>query len=145
MLFTDGYDVRLVRARNDYKCWACNEILPKGHKYAYPQCLDGKEIITTKLCEPCYVGLVSFCIEFDYDEFPPTDIIAENQVKSGDTVQLLDDGYGWYDNGFRLKDEQEWTIIDINRKSTNGMYAMLRKNDGNSTAYLLSNLIKVFN
>lgn len=145
-LFTKGCDVRLVRARNDYKCWACCEILPKGHKYAYHQCLDGKEIISTKFCEPCYVGLVSLCIELKLgvdDDIPP-DIVEENKLKSGDTVKLLDDGCGWYDDGFRLKDEKEWKIIDINQKTTNGMYARIFDKDGKSTAYHLSHLIKVF-
>ena len=146
-LFTKGYKVGLVRARKDYKCWACNEILPKGHKYAYQQCIDKKKIITTKFCEPCYVSLVSLCIELQLgidDDCPPPDIIEENKLKSGDIVYLLDDGYGWYDDGFRLKNDQEWKIIDINKKTTNGMYARICANDGKSTAYQLSHLIKVF-
>ena len=146
-LFKNGYNVRLVRARNDYKCWACCDILPKGHKYAFHQCLDGKEIISTKFCEPCYVGLVSLFIELQLgvdDDCPPLDIIAENKLKSGDIVQLLDDGCGWYDGGFRLKNEQEWKIRDI-KKATNGMYARILDKDGKSTAYQLSHLIKVFN
>ena len=146
-LFTHGSNVRLVTARNDYKCWACNDILPKNHKYVYHQCLDGNEIISTKLCEPCYIGLVSLNIEFRLDdgEFPPPDIVAENQLKSGDIVKLLDDGCGLYDDGLiRLKHKQEWKIMDINRKTTNGMYARICTNDGKSTAYQLSHLIKVF-
>lgn len=146
-LFTKGFDVRLVRARNDYKCWACCEILPKGHKYAYHQCVDEKEIITTKFCEPCYVGVASLCLDLQLDrddDLPPPDIIAENQLKSGDKVQLLDDGCGWYDDCFRLKGEKEWKIIDINKKTTNGMYARICDKDGKSTAYRLSHLIKVF-
>ena len=146
-LFTKGLTVRLVKARNDYKCWACGEILPKSHKYAYHQCLDGKEIISTKFCEPCYVGLASLCIELQLgvdDDCPPPDIVEENKLKSGDTVKLLDDGCGWYDDNLRLKDEQEWKIIDINKKAVNGMYARIRTKDGKSTAYNLSHLIKVF-
>lgn len=148
-LFSNGVEVRFVKARTDYKCWACGEILPKGHKYVYHQCLDEKEIITTKLCEPCYVGLVSFFIEFnDVDEFPPPDIVEENKLKSGDTVKLLDDCCGLYDdNLISLKNKQEWRIIDIEQKSTSGMYARICTNDGKSTAYSaykLSNLIKIF-
>lgn len=146
-LFTNGYNVRLVRAIKDYKCWACNAILQKGYKYVHRQCLDGKKIISTKFCEPCYVSAVSLCLDLQLDsddDFPPPDIIAENQLKSGDTVKLLDDGCGWYDDDFRLKNEQEWKIIDINKKTTNGMYARICANDGKSTAYQLSHLIKVF-
>lgn len=145
-LFSNGVEVRFVKARTDYKCWACGEILPKGHKYVYHQCLDEKEIITTKLCEPCYVGLVSFFIEFDdVDEFPPPDIVEENKLKSGDTVRLLDDGCGLYDDGLiEFKGQEEWHILDINTKATNGMYARICTNDGKSTAYSLSNLIKIF-
>ena len=145
-LFNKGSEVRLVRARNDYKCWACGGILPKGHKYAYYKCLDGQEIISTKLCEPCYVGLASFLIKFnDVDEFPPPDIAEENKLKSGDTVKLLDDGCGLYDdNLIRIKNKQEWRIIDIEQKSTSGMYARIFTKDGKSTAYQLSNLIKIF-
>lgn len=147
-LFSNGSNVKLVRARKDYKCWACCEILPKGHKYAYYQCLDGKEIISTKFCEPCYVGAVSLCLDLQLDsddDFPMPDIISEHKLKSGDIVRLLEDAYGWYDGGLiKLKSQQEWKILDINQKTTNGMYARICDQDGKSTAYQLSYLIKVF-
>ena len=57
-LFTKGSNVRLVRARKDYNCSACNEILPKGHKYINHLCFDGKIIIRHTLCEPCYRKLI---------------------------------------------------------------------------------------
>lgn len=147
-LFTNGFDVKLFRARKDYKCYACGEILPKGHKYAYQQCIDGKEIIATKFCEPCYVSVASLCIDLKLDsddDLPPPDIIAEHKLKSGDIVRLLEDAYGWYDGGLiKLKSQQEWRIVDINRKATNGIYARICANDGKITAYQLSHLIKVF-
>ena len=147
-LFKNGFYVKLVRARKNYKCYACGEILKKGHKYAYQQCIEGKEIITTKFCEQCYVSVASLCIDLKLDseaDLPPPDIIAEYKLKSGDIVRLLEDDYGWYDGGLiKLKSQQEWEILDINRKSTNGMYAQISTKDGKSTAYQLSHLIKVF-
>ena len=145
-LFNTGSESKLCKARKEYICWACKEVLPKGEYYVRLKNLEDGTIVNTAFCECFFEGAryARYISEVGIDDFfLDPDETKNLRLKAGDIVNRVADGSTIHDEVYNLHNFTDYKVEGF-KKGGSGVYAIITSlDDSVHNAISLTHLIKV--